>query len=612
MAHTVSDQTAATRQATLAILRRFWRWLTTPHVLLAILTLLLMVYLIIVPMARMVETTLTVQKKDLVILKNVTEGDFTLYHWTRMLFSKISKVILYTPLRNSLVVSLGATLFAFILGAMMAWLVIRTDMPGRNIINNLAIVPYMMPSWTIAMAWTVLFKNRTLGGTPGLLEYLFGTGLPDWLAYGPIPIIISSGLHYYTFFFIFVSTALISIDSSLEEAAAMMGASRGRILRRITFPIILPAILSGFIMTFSRVMGTFGGPNVLGVPVRYYTLSTMVRSTIKIGDTADAFVLAIMLIFLAMISIYINQKAIGTKKSFETIGGRGLFIRKTALGKWKNPITALIVLIQFIIAVLPLALLLLNTFMATNGEYNLSNFTLHHWIGPSDPMFNDGLPGVFRNPQIYKAAWNSIRLSVSASLITAILGVILGYSIVKGKNTWLSKTIEQVAFVPYVIPGIAFGAIYISMFAKPFGPVPALYGTFALLVLVSIAKNLPFSSRTGVSSMLQVGHELEEAAAISGANAWRRFSQIIFPLTSSGFLSGFLLTFISTMRELSLIILLVTPATQVLSSLTMRYTENGSEQQADAVIILLITLIMTGNLLIGRFRKGSLQKGLGL
>ena len=599
-------------QSIAVLLRRFFRWLTTPHVFLAILMLILMVYLIVIPLGRMVDTTLTVEKKDLMTLDGVEQGDFTLYHWTRMLFSKISKIILYTPLRNSLVVSAGATLFAFFLGAMMAWLVVRTDMPGRTIINNLAIVPYMMPSWTIAMAWTVLFKNRTMGGTPGLLEYLFGQGPPNWLAYGPIPIIISSGLHYYTFFFLFVSTALISIDSNLEEAAAMMGASRARILRRITFPIILPAILSGFIMTFSRVMGTFGGPNVLGVPVRYYTLSTMIRSTIKIGDTADAFVLAIMLILLAMISISINQRAIGTKKSFETIGGRGLFIRKTNLRKWKAPITGLVVLIQFIIAVLPLVLLLLNTFMKSSGEYSLSNFTLHHWIGASDPNFNDGLPGIFRNPQVFKAAWNSIRLAVTASFITAMLGVILGYSIVKGKNTWLAKVIEQVAFVPYVIPGIAFGAIYISMFARPVGIIPALYGTFALLVLVSVAKNLPFSSRTGVSSMLQVGRELEEAAAIAGANAWRRFHRIIFPLTSGGFISGFLLTFISTMRELSLIILLVTPATQVLSSLTMRYTENGSEQQADAVIILLISLIMIGNLLVGRFRKGTLQKGLGM
>ncbi len=199
-----------------------------------------------------------------------------------------------------------------------------------------------------------------------------------------------------------------------------------------------------------------------------------------------------------------------------------------------------------------------------------------------------------------------------ASFFVAILGMILGYAIVKGRGTWLAKSIEQLAFVPYVIPGIAFGAVYISMFAKPVGPIPALYGTFALLVIVSVAKNLPFSSRSGTSAMMQVGRELEEAAEVAGAGPWLRFRRIIFPLTRGGFVSGFLLSFITSMRELSLIILLVTPATQVLASMTMRYLENGQEQQADAVIVLLIVLVLIGNWGISRFRGGSLEKGLGM
>jgi iron(III) transport system permease protein len=209
-------------------------------------------------------------------------------------------------------------------------------------------------------------------------------------------------------------------------------------------------------------------------------------------------------------------------------------------------------------------------------------------------------------------AWNSIRLALLTAFFTAFFGVILGYSIVKGRGTRLSKLVEQMAFIPYVIPGIAFGAIYISMFTKSVGPIPPLYGTFALLVVVSIADKIPYSSRTGVSAMLQVGRELEEAAAIAGASPWRRFKRIIFPLTSTGFVSGFLMTFITVMRELSLIILLVTPSTAVLASMTMRYIENGSEQQANAVIIILITLVLTGNFIIGRFRGGSLKKGLGM
>ena len=252
-----------------------------------------------------------------------------------MLTEPISEVLTYAPLQHSLVISVGATLLALAIGTAMAWLVIRTDMPGRNIINALATVPYIMPSWTIAQAWTVMFKNRTTGGTAGVFEFLMGQGPPDWLAYGPVPIIISSALHYYTFFFLFAAAALMSIDSSLEEAGELMGANRWRILRKITFPLIIPALLSGFIMTFSKVMGTFGGPNVLGLPVGYYTISTMIRSDMKLGNYADGFVLALTLIMFAMTTVYINQRVVGTRKSYETIGGRGFMAQVTKLRNWK-------------------------------------------------------------------------------------------------------------------------------------------------------------------------------------------------------------------------------------------------------------------------------------
>ena len=138
----------------LATLRRFFRWLTSPKVVLGLFMLALMIYLIIVPLYRMLETTLTVQNRDLQVIPGAVVGQFTIYHWVRMLTSKISAVMLYAPLQHSLLVSAGATLLALLLGSFMAWFVVRTDMSGRKLINGLAIIPYVMPSWTIAMAWT--------------------------------------------------------------------------------------------------------------------------------------------------------------------------------------------------------------------------------------------------------------------------------------------------------------------------------------------------------------------------------------------------------------------------------------------------------------------------
>jgi iron(III) transport system permease protein len=596
----------------LAASRRFIRWLTRAEVILSLIMLFLMFYMVVIPLYRMVATTVTWQAHDLTRVPDARVGALTLFHYIRMLTGVFGRIYMYTPLQHSLTIASGATLLALLIGGSLAWLVVRTDMPGRKIVNQLALIPYIMPSWTLAQAWIVFFKNRLSGGTPGVFEYVVGHSPPNWLSYGPVPIIICSALHYYTFFFLFVSAALMSIDSNLEEAGELAGASRGRILRKITFPLVTPAILSGVIMTFSKVMGTFGGPNILGTPVRYYVVATMIRGSIGVGDKADSFVLAIVLILFSMSIISLNQKLLGTRKSYETIGGRGFVAQLSKLGKLKEAVLIGVIIFQIFVIAVPLGLLIYSTLMLQDGNYSLSNLSLQHWIGERGTIYNHGEPGVLRNPKIYKTAWNSIRLSLWTAFFTALLGILLGYAIVKGRGTRLSKLVEQLAFVPYVIPGIAFGAVYIAMFIKNLGPIPALYGTFTLLVVVSVAKHIPYSSRSGVSAMMQVGQELEEAAQISGASVWRRFQRILFPLTSSGFVSGFLLTFITTMRELSLIILLVTPETQVLASQTMFYIENGDGQMANVVILILIALVAVGDLIISRFRGGSLQKGLGM
>ena len=603
-------QTQAMRR--LASWRRFILWLTRPQVVLALIMLVLMFYMVIIPLYKLVETTVTWQLSDLSRFPDAEVGGWTAFHWVRMLTGIFGRIYTYTPLQHSMTIAIGTVVLSLLIGGSLAWLVVRTDMPGRKLVNQLAVLPYIMPSWTLAQAWLVLFKNRLAGGAPGMFEAVLGVSPPDWLSYGPVPIIICCALHYYTFFFLFVSAALISIDSNLEEAGELMGASRWRILRKITLPLVLPALLSGFIMTFSKVMGTFGGPNILGSPVKYYVVATMLRGSLAAGDRADAFVLAIVLIMFAMVTISLNQRIVGTRKSYETIGGRGFVANASKLRNMKKIILTGVIIFQLLVLIVPLGLLSYDTFLLRTGDYSFSNLSLQNWIGQPNPLYNDGEPGVLLNPRVYKTAWNSIKLALYTAFFTALLGVLLGYSIVKGRGTRLSKLVDQLAYIPYVIPGIAFGAVYIAMFARKIGPLPSLYGTFALLVIVSVAKHIPYSSRSGVSAMMQVGRELEEAAQVAGANVWQRFRRIIFPLTTSGFVSGFLLTFITTMRELSLIILLVTRDTQLLASLTMKYVEAGRDQMANIVILILVAITVTGNAIIGRFRGGSLKKGLGM
>jgi iron(III) transport system permease protein len=277
----------------------------------------------------------------------------------------------------------------------------------------------------------------------------------------------------------------------------------------------------------------------------------------------------------------------------------------------KYPLLALVLAFLVLVVIAPLSLLLYQSLMLNPGDYSLSNLSLHYYIGESNPRFADGAPGLFLDPQFFQATWNSVALAGVTAIITAIFGILLGYVIVKGRGTLLSKITEQLAFLPYLIPGIAFGGIYLGMFAKPFGPIPALYGTFGLLVLVSVVKHLPFSSRSGTAAIMQVGSELEEAATISGAAWFTRFRRIILPLTTSGLISGFLLTFITAMRELSLIILLVTPATRTLTVFTYRYTQQGWFQYSDAVVIIIVAIVFSAEWLVRRTSGGSIGKGLG-
>jgi len=205
------------------------------------------------------------------------------------------------------------------------------------------------------------------------------------------------------------------------------------------------------------------------------------------------------------------------------------------------------------------------------------------------------------------AAWNSIKLALTASVLAGLFGIFIGYAVVKGRHTRLSAAVEQMSFLPYLVPGIAFGALYLALFSHNIGPIPALYGTFFLVALVCIAKNLPFTGRAGITSMLQIGSELEEASETLGARWTMRFRKIILPLSIQGAISGFVLVFITVMRELSLIILLVTPETRTLTTMTFRYQEQGYAQFSSAISVLIIVIVVVGELLSRKLgRQGTI------
>ena len=588
---------------------------TNPYNIIVLIAVVLLVYLIVLPLLDMIATTFELAQRDIRAVGGGKAGDFTLYYWQRLLASELSWTMLIKPLINSLVIGVCVSVCAILLGSILAWLMVRSDLPFKKFFSLAVIIPYMIPSWCKSQAWLSMFKTARLGGAPGFMASL-GLDVPEWLAYGPVAIIIVLTLHYYAYTYLLVSSALNSINSELEEMGEIQGAGKAMILRKITLPLVLPAILSAVILTFSKAIGTFGTINYLGSPVQYYTLSSQLYMNINSRDTQTGFAMAILMIIIASIAVFVNQKLIGSRKSYATIGGKGGRSTLIGLGKVGRPVITAALFVFFAVGIImPIVILVMDSFMLKEGIYSLDNFTLHYWIGESNPQIMEGLPGIFKNDEFINSLFNSLRLTLVNGVFGTIFGQLLGYITAKGRGRLHGKLVEQLVFIPYLIPSVAFGGIYLSMFSQPqqiFGVtlVPALYGTFALLTLVSVVKHLPFAARAGTSNMLQISGELEEAATIEGAGFFRRFVKIVFPLSKGGFISGFMLIFVSIMKELDLIILIMTPTTSTLPYLAFRYQNGNSPQASDCVAIVMFSIVFLVYAIANLSGKADLAKSM--
>ena len=576
--------------------------LKNPFNMVVLVSLIILFCLIIIPLLTMISSTFTLAQGELRRVQGHV-GDFTLYYWKYILTGKLASAVLWGPLKNSFICGFFTVLVSVPLGSVLAWLMIRTDLPGKKILGLLVTVPYMIPSWTKALAWLAMFRNSTSGAN-GFLAGL-GIPVPDWLAYGPIAIVLCMSMHYYAFSYIMVSGALRSINSELEEMGEIQGASKAQILRNITLPLILPSVLSATVMTISKSIGTYGVPANLGNRIGYYTLATKMRTFIDQGPQAVGYSMSIVLVLLAALIIFSNQRIVGVRKSYATVSGKGGRATLMQLGKAKKPLMVFLMVFLFLAMVVPFFVLIMETFQITTGAgYGLDNLTLYNWIGKAGEIDKyTNYVGIFRNPNFFSAFWNTIRLTLIASILTAICGQFLGYISSRGRGKWYGDLTEQMVFVPYLMSGIAFSTMYFSMFSRPHlgGLMPSLYGTFTLIVLTSVVKHFPFASKSGTANMLSISVELEEAADIAGASFWKRMSSIIVPLAKNGFISGFMLTFISIAKELDLIIIMMTPTTQTMSYLAFTYSQDGYNQMSDAVSVCVLAFILVCYTVANRF-----------
>ncbi|MET8050919.1 MULTISPECIES: ABC transporter permease [unclassified Streptosporangium] len=578
-----------------------------PTAALGLILVILLAYLVVAPLIAVLSDAFRLQYGD-DVHAGQQPGEWTGYYLWRVFRSQISGLLFWEPLLNTLVIAVGTTLFALVLGGGMAWLVTRTNVPGRRWLAGALVVPYMLPSWTFSLAWLSLFKNERAAGQVGFLQAQ-GIRTPDWLAYGAVPIIITLGLHYYPFVLLLVGNALRRIDAQLEDSARILGAPQRTVIRRIVVPLMLPALSSAVLLVVGRVLGTFGTPYVLGLPADYRVLSTGLFQSIRDRSTGVASVLATVIVIIGVLIVLVDTRMMREHRRFVTVGGKGAMDRLGDLRRWRWPAFALGLVVFAVSVLVPVLTLLVST--VTRTPLDLSTFTLDYWFAERLPGAVGFPHGVFRGSELWEAAWNSLRIVGLASLICAVAGLLIGYVVVRGTAPRVAAFLRQVSFLPYLIPGIAFAAASLSLFAVARGPIPALYGTTFLLILVMAVTHLPYSSRSGIAAMMQLGREPEEAAQIAGASWWQRMRRIIFPIQKGALVTGIVLPFISGLKELSIVIMLTTTGTQLLTTLSIGLVDYGYTQLANAVVLVIALVSFTMTYLTQRLTKSSLASGLG-
>ena len=541
----------------------------------------------------------------------LSADSFSLYSLQRIFTTSknsYSKLTFYEPLMNTLAVALTASFIAILFGGVVAWLITRTNLKYKKFISSVFVFPYIMPAWTLATFWQTFFKNVNVGaGTSnGIMASVFGVFMPEWFVYGYFPISLVLGLHYAPFAYILIGGILRNMDANLEEAATILKTPRWRVMLRITLPIVKPALLSTLLLVFASSMSAYSVPVFLGSPVRYYVLSTKMMSLIN-NYPGQGYIIAAVMIVFGVTILAINQRITGSRKSYTTVTGKSSQISLVNLRRFNRPIAICLTIIMILVAVVPLITFALESVIIKSGDYSLSNMTLDFWIGTDLDYLDQGdSTGILLSGKVLKALGFSLLLAVTCSVVAGTSGVLVGYGIVKRRNSKLATAVSNLSFFPYLMPSLAFGAIYLAMSTR----IPGLQG-FTVLALIGSVKYLPFASRSGVNAMLQLSGEIEEAAIIVGVPWYKRMLRILFPIQKSSFLSGYLLPMVSCMRELSLFVLLVPTSNTLLTTMLMQYSEKGWAQFGNAINLLIIVVVLLVNLTVNKLTGASIDKGVG-
>jgi iron(III) transport system permease protein len=545
----------------------------TPIVVLG-LSLLILVLFIVYPLSRTVLSAF-LPKGAPPSLANLTLANFSQF---------LSSAMYRNSLRNTLTVGLATVFFACLLGIPMAWFLARTRMPAKTLLLSLGTLPLILPPFIGAYSWVLLFGRR--GMITGLVKQWLAIQLPD--IYGPIGVIAAMSLSYYPFVLLLTYGALLSADPFIEESAEIMGASRWRILRTVTLPLVMPAILAAALTVFIRAVGNFGVPALLGG--NYYVLPTLIYfQVVGYFDLNSASAIALINVLLVAAAIFASQRV--------TAGRSYVTVRSTTREARESP-SRLLAAIGVVVCGLIILLSLLPHLTVV-----FTSFT-EGWSGSRFPK-KFSLVNYARIWQIARTPLtSSLFLSVVATAVATATGTLLAYLQVR-RGTRFRWVLDLTVMLPFILPGIIVGVAILIGFSSG---LIVLSGTWMILVLGYFIRRMPYVFRSTTASLSQIDPAIEEASTIAGGPWLLTFWRITLPLMLPGILAGAIISFSTLMGELSTTIMLYSAQWKTITVAIMDYLSAANIGPAYSLGTILIVLVLGAILLANRILGRSMSQ----
>ncbi|MEE3425384.1 MAG: ABC transporter permease subunit, partial [Erysipelotrichaceae bacterium] len=379
---------------------------------------------------------------------------------------------------------------------------------------------------------------------------------------------------------------------------------------RVTIPMVKPAILSTILLVAGSTIGSYPVPHYLG-------LTTLATKYVSMNDkyTGEASIIGIIMMMFGVAIMYLNQRSLHSRKSYTTVTGKSGHISKVDLGSGRYIIAVVFVIITFFTSIYPIISFAFETFLPNPGDYsflytgNTNNLTTKWWVTNENVTENGmyGQMGILHNKTIWNAFRGTILVSIICCLTAGVIGTLIGYAVSKDRRGKLASYVNSMAFLPYLMPSVAVGAAYFILFSS--GKVN-LFNTYAALIIVGTVKYIPFASRSSLNSMLQLSNEIEESAIIQDVPWIKRMTRIIIPIQKSSIVSGFLLPFMTCLRELSLFMLLCVQGF-ILSTTLDYFDEMGLYAFSSGINLILIVTILISNYAVNKITGASLDEGIG-